>query len=108
MNVRVAPWLGFGLGLLLASTALAAAFPGVLRIPRPAGGPAVPPPAAFSHRVHQSHGCFACHPSVFPQGPLSFTHEDMRQGRFCGHCHDGQAASAIAGTACGRCHVEDR
>lgn len=108
MRTPRAGWLAFGLGVLLASTALGAAFPGVLRIPRSPGASPAPPPASFSHRVHQSYGCYACHPSVFPQAPAAFTHEDMRQGRFCGHCHDGQVAAAIVGTACGRCHVEGR
>jgi c(7)-type cytochrome triheme protein len=93
--------------VLASSVALAAAFPGVLRIPRREPGAApTPPTALFSHRVHGSFGCYGCHPSVFPQAPVAFTHEDMRQGRFCGHCHDDRTAFAIQGAACGRCHVD--
>jgi c(7)-type cytochrome triheme protein len=99
-----------GLGVvLLSSVALAAAFPAVLRIPRrnPAAA-AFPPRALFSHRTHQSFGCYACHPSVFPQALVGFTHDEMGEGRYCGRCHDGRIAFAIPGAACGRCHVDGR
>ena len=109
---RGARWrrLGAALGLLVSSTVLAAAFPGVLRIPRRDPGAApYPPPALFSHRVHQSFGCYACHPSIFPQQTLvGFTHQEMSERKFCGRCHDGRTAFAIAGTACARCHVDAR
>lgn len=96
------------LALLLSSAALAAAFPAVLRIPRRNPGVTVPPQALFSHRAHATFGCYACHPSVFPQAPLAFTHAEMQEGRFCGRCHDGQRAFAIPGTDCARCHVDGR
>ena len=94
------------LALLLSSAALAAAFPAVLRIPRRNPAAAVPPRALFSHRTHQSFGCYACHPSVFPQALVGFTHEEMQAGRFCGRCHDGRTAFPIPGAACARCHVD--
>jgi len=97
------------LGLLLASVALGAAFPAVLRIPRRnPGAAAFPPRALFSHRTHQSFGCYACHPSVFPQAAVGFTHAEMQEGKFCGRCHDGQIAFAIPGATCARCHVDGR
>jgi c(7)-type cytochrome triheme protein len=97
------------LGLLLSSAALGAAFPAVLRIPRRNPGAApFPPPALFSHRTHQSFGCYACHPGVFPQALVGFTHEEMQGGGFCGRCHDGRTAFAIPGAACVRCHVDVR
>lgn len=92
--------------LLLATPVLAAAFPSALRIPRREGkGTPALPAALFSHRTHGSFGCFACHPGTFPQAPLAFTHQDMNQGRYCGRCHDGLVAFAIAGRACAGCHV---
>lgn len=92
--------------LLGSAAAFAAAFPAVLRIPpKSPAAPRAVPAASFSHRTHQSFGCFACHPSVFPQAPLGFTHDDMRQGRFCGQCHEGETAFAIEGAACKRCHA---
>ena len=94
-------------GLLLASAALGAAFPAVLRIPRRnPGAAAFPPRALFSHRTHQSFGCYACHPSVFPQAAVGFTHAEMQEGKFCGRCHDGRTAFAIPGAPCARCHVD--
>ena len=36
---------------------------------------------------------------------ISFTHADMNQGRFCGHCHGGGEAPAIPTYRCERCHV---
>lgn len=94
-------------GFLLASVALGAAFPAVLRIPRRnPGAAAFPPRALFSHRTHQSFGCYACHPGVFPQAAVGFTHAEMQDGKFCGRCHDGRTAFAIPGAPCARCHVD--
>ena len=97
-----------GLCALGGSVALGAAFPAVLRIPRNNSGAAIPPPALFSHRGHASVACNGCHPSVFPQAPVGFTHQQMREGQFCGHCHDGRTAFAITGAACSGCHVDAR
>jgi c(7)-type cytochrome triheme protein len=106
------PWLGtaaLAIAACLSPVVLAAAFPAVLRIPRRnPGAAAVPPRALFSHRTHGSFGCYACHPSVFPQAPIGFTHAEMREGRFCGRCHDGATSFPIEGAACGRCHVDAR
>ena len=97
------------LALLASSAALAAAFPAVLRIPRRNLDVQSPPRALFSHRAHEAFGCYACHPSIFPQQTLvAFTHQEMTEGKFCGRCHDGRTAFAIAGTACSRCHVDGR
>jgi c(7)-type cytochrome triheme protein len=91
---------------IVSAVAFAAAYPAVLRIPpKNASAPRTVPAASFSHRGHQVFGCYACHPSVFPQAPLGFTHEEMRRERFCGECHDGATAFAIEGAACTRCHV---
>jgi c(7)-type cytochrome triheme protein len=88
---------------------LGAAFPAALRIPRKESTRVNPlPTALFSHRTHGALVCFACHPSTFPQAPVAFTHDDMGQGQFCGHCHDGRTAFAVTGTPCGTCHVPAR
>ena len=101
--------LGVVLALLVSSAALGAAFPAVLRIPRRDPGVAYPARALFSHRSHATFGCYACHPSIFPQQTLvGFTHQEMSEGKFCGRCHDGRTAFAIPGTACTRCHVDAR
>jgi c(7)-type cytochrome triheme protein len=97
------------LALLVSSAALGAAFPAVLRIPRRDPGVPYPPLALFSHRSHATFGCYACHPSIFPQQTLiGFTHQEMSEGKFCGRCHDGRTAFAVPGTACTRCHVDAR
>jgi c(7)-type cytochrome triheme protein len=105
--VRSLSWVWVGVGVLLgAAPVIGAAYPSSVRLPRVQAGEAPTIPAAlFSHRTHGSFGCFACHPATFPQAPLGFTHEDMRQGRFCGRCHDGHIAFAVAGRACGECHA---
>ena len=109
--MRAAAWSRRVAGLLavaLSSVALGAAFPAVLRIPRKNAGVTAPPPAMFSHRTHQTFGCYACHPTVFPQALAGFTHEEMREGQFCGRCHDGRTAFAIPAAVCARCHVDGR
>lgn len=101
--------LAVALTLLVSSVALGAAFPAVLRIPRRNPAAPYPPRALFSHRAHESFGCYACHPSIFPQQTLvGFTHQEMSDGRFCGRCHEGRTAFAVAGTACSKCHVDGR
>jgi c(7)-type cytochrome triheme protein len=94
--------------LATGAAALAAAYPATLRVPRKDPRQTGVPHALFSHRGHAAMGCQACHPSVFPQAPLAFTHDDMKAGRFCGACHDGDVAFAIAGAKCGGCHAPAR
>ena len=100
-------WLGVAL-LMVTATAVGAAYPSALRIPRLEGRAAAVPEAMFSHRTHGAFGCFSCHPSTFPQAAVGFTHDDMNKGRLCGRCHDGRVAFAVAGTVCARCHVPTR
>jgi c(7)-type cytochrome triheme protein len=103
------PVVLLAVALLGASAAFAAAMPATLRVPRREAGrmPSLPN-ALFSHRGHGALGCQACHPAIFPQAPAAFTHDDMKAGKFCGACHDGQTAFAIAGAACGGCHAPGR
>lgn len=92
---------------LAALPIVTAALPATVRIPRAKdhrpGAPA--DRALFSHRSHELFRCYACHPSIFPQALVPFTHADMERGRFCGTCHDGQRAQAVASLACARCHA---
>jgi c(7)-type cytochrome triheme protein len=99
-----------GLVVLVMLVAVAGfALPGRLRIPKLAPHPPGTPAAAalFSHVRHAAMPCYMCHPSIFPQAPLGFTHAEMRQGRYCGACHDGLEASAIEKLACQECHVDE-
>lgn len=101
--------LAIALSVLATSVALGAAFPAVLRIPRRDPRAAqVPTPALFSHRSHASFECYSCHPALFPQALVGFTHAEMRDGQFCGRCHDGRVAFAIPAATCGRCHVDGK
>ena len=92
-----------------AGVALGAAFPATMRLPQraPRGADGLPA-ARFSHRTHGALGCQACHPAFFPQARVAFGHDDMKAGRYCGSCHDGGVAFAIAGAACGGCHAPGR
>jgi c(7)-type cytochrome triheme protein len=95
-----------GLLFVLVAT-VAVALPATVRIPR-AKDPRPGAPAAnalFSHRSHEPLLCYQCHPGIFPQALVPFTHADMDRGRFCGACHDGRRADAIAAFRCESCHV---
>jgi c(7)-type cytochrome triheme protein len=100
-------------GCLLVAGALSLAWrpalsmPDSVRIPivkpHPEGAP--PDAALFRHGRHDTYGCAGCHPALFPQYGLGFTHEHMREGRFCGVCHDGRAATDVTAMSCEECHV---
>ena len=85
----------------------ARSMPDAVRIPivepHPPGAP--PDAARFLHGRHDQFSCSACHPALFPKWRAGFTHRDMNEGRFCGVCHDGSAAQAIASMECLSCHV---
>jgi len=94
-------------GLVVVLPLVGLAMPDTVRIP-PAGPrrPGAPQAEAlFSHWEHARYRCQQCHPSVFPQAPLGFTHAQMSEGKFCGRCHDGRAARAITGIRCEVCHA---
>jgi c(7)-type cytochrome triheme protein len=103
--LRRGRWLA-GLAALLsfATPILAVNAPQDVRLP-PLKERTTPVSALFSHWGHNSQHCYSCHPSVFPQAPLGFTHQDMREGRYCGSCHDGRAAKAIRSMSCEACHA---
>lgn len=65
------------------------------------------PPVVFPHWKHRVHfRCYACHPQPFEmrEGANQFALEDIRSGRFCGACHDGQTAFAVSFDTCRTCH----
>lgn len=80
--------------------------PPTVRIPIVrAHGKGDPPQAAlFSHWSHDQFACYACHPSLFPQQRLGFTHDDMDAGKFCAACHDGKSAWSFDDADCKTCH----
>jgi c(7)-type cytochrome triheme protein len=67
---------------------------------------ASPPPARFSHWVHEARTCMTCHPALFPQSRQGFTHADMRAEKFCGACHNGKSAWDLSSKACETCHAQ--
>jgi c(7)-type cytochrome triheme protein len=106
---RQRAWLtAIGLALAGAVPLAAVAIPALVRIPivKPHGKDSPPEAAVFSHWSHGQYRCYACHPSIFPQAPKGFTHDDMDAGRFCGTCHDAKIAFASdeSGVPCTRCH----
>lgn len=83
---------------------------GVLATPEhirlPQGEDQDEPGAVFSHWTHSQFGCFACHPSIFPQYKKTFTHDDMDNGLYCGSCHNGKTAFSYDDVDCETCHRE--
>lgn len=73
------------------------------------GGEAGTPPAVFPHWFHRiRYKCYACHPSVFEMkaGANAITMDAIREGKFCGTCHNGKIAWEVGFDTCSRCHVE--
>jgi c(7)-type cytochrome triheme protein len=59
----------------------------------------------FSHKKHAVwNGCEVCHPDIFPsveKGTTNYSMSQIREGRYCGVCHD-KVAFPIHD--CQRCH----
>ncbi len=64
----------------------------------------------FSHENHtekKGMKCNECHPKLFKmkKGDDVVTMAAMKEGKFCGACHDGKKAfDASAADNCGKCH----
>jgi c(7)-type cytochrome triheme protein len=66
-------------------------------------------PAVFSHWFHRiRYKCYACHDALFAMktGATPITMEAILGGKYCGACHNGQAAWASGFENCNRCHVQ--
>ena len=105
MRVAIVVVLAFAFAIGVAWSG--AAMPDAVRIPIVTPTPGRVPAAAalFRHGTHAQFSCYGCHPSLFPRERVGFTHADMQAGRFCGACHDGRGAFAIADAECESCHV---
>ncbi len=106
--MRFPAWLALGvfLSCLLAASALAVE--GDVVFKRQEGAPGTPP-ATFPHWVHRiRYKCYACHPAVFEMkaGANAITMDAIREGKFCGACHNGKIAWEVGFDTCNRCHVE--
>lgn len=68
------------------------------------------PPAVFPHWFHRIRfRCSVCHTAIFPMevtGP-EITMEAMREGKFCGACHNSETAWAVTFDRCVWCHTQD-
>lgn len=81
--------------------------PNDLVIPNVKKHPKKVPNAMFSHWRHNQFRCYNCHPDVFPQALVGFTHDQMDAGEYCGACHNGRNAWAVNERKCGVCHVDE-
>jgi c(7)-type cytochrome triheme protein len=108
--VRRLPIILAAAGLLLAtSVGLGAGVEGDIRFQRKGDVAAEMPPALFPHWVHRIRfRCYVCHESIFTMkaGANDVSMDVIGQGKFCGACHDGKTAFAVAFETCGRCHRE--
>lgn len=67
------------------------------------------PAVKFPHWKHRvEFRCYACHPEPFEMraGSNDITMDALRQGEYCGRCHDGDTAFAIGFDTCRECHSQ--
>lgn len=65
-------------------------------------------PVLFSHQKHTEPGnqCKDCHPGIFKKKKGStptMAMKAMRNGKYCGTCHDGKKAFTVK-HSCAKCH----
>lgn len=95
-------------GLLLVTfVGLGAAVLGDIGFQRKEGLAGEIPPALFPHWLHRiRYKCYVCHDAIFQMkvGANPVTMDAIRNGKFCGTCHNGEIAFAVAFETCSRCH----
>lgn len=92
---------------LVAATGMAVAVEGDIVFKRQ-GGEGGTPVAVFPHWIHRIRfKCYACHDGIFKMKPGEnpMTMDAMREGKFCGACHDEKTAWGISFETCNRCHI---
>ena len=59
----------------------------------------------FDGKTHAKAKCNECHPALFKMKKEGdkITMKDMREGKFCGHCHNGTKAFGVK-SDCTKCH----
>ena len=70
-------------------------------------------PVIFSHDKHGGAGnpCTDCHDTIFKKEKGSadagnaMTMKTLKQGEYCGTCHDGQKAFSVK-SSCKKCHIK--
>lgn len=106
---RLAVFFAFACGVGVIGIEALRAVPNEVRIPivREHGRTDPPQAGLFSHWTHNEFSCYECHPNIFPQYRLGFTHDDLDAGRFCATCHNGKVAWHVDDAdECEVCHVE--
>ncbi|UCG79522.1 MAG: cytochrome C [Nitrospirota bacterium] len=67
-------------------------------------------PVQFDGKKHADAGnkCNDCHPKVFQMktGASKITMKDMREGKNCGTCHNGEKAFKV--NVCKKCHIKKK
>jgi c(7)-type cytochrome triheme protein len=63
----------------------------------------------FSGKIHHDKGlkCSGCHTKIFPIKKTEgfFKMADMKEGKYCGACHNGKKAFSTSNSAnCSKCH----
>lgn len=65
------------------------------------------PPAEFPHWVHRMNfKCYVCHDAIFQmkEGADDVSMDEIREGKYCGVCHNGKTAFQVTFETCPRCH----
>ena len=98
--------VGVGSSILLVATLASGWMPVTVRIPivRPHGKGDPKMAALFSHWSHDQYSCYVCHPTIFPQALLGFTHDELDDGRYCASCHNAKVAPSVDDMECKSCH----
>ena len=93
--------------ILFARFSYVAAVEGDIVFTRPGGAAIDTPSATFPHWIHRTQfKCYVCHDGIFEMraGSAPVTMDAIGQGKYCGACHDGKTAFAVAFETCTRCH----
>ncbi len=80
---------------------------GDIVFPRKTSGAGEIPTSVFPHSVHRiNFKCYVCHDAIFQMkaGANKITMDAMREGKFCGACHNGKIAFPVGFYTCDRCH----
>ncbi|MES0327226.1 MAG: c(7)-type cytochrome triheme domain-containing protein [Gammaproteobacteria bacterium] len=60
----------------------------------------------WKHRIR--YRCSVCHEKIFKmkRGANKMSLDLLKQGKFCGECHNGKEAFGIGFITCNRCHIK--
>jgi c(7)-type cytochrome triheme protein len=107
----IRPHLAAAFALLASAGIALAAAPGDIKFERaqPEASEMIPV-SVFSHWQHRMRfTCNVCHPALFPMKSKDvppITMDEIKAGKACGVCHNGQGAFASSVNTCVRCHPQ--